>query len=129
MLAERADQLVGGGRLAHARGAGDTDDARLDRVCPKQCGDLWQGRVPVFHEAYQAGDGPGIPGPRPLDQGIDSGGGPGGLGGGGNAGQLRTLKINASPWPPPPHKAAAPTPPPRRLSSSARVSARRAPDM
>ena len=40
-----------------------------------------------------------------------------------------TRTISASPWPPPPHSAAAPTPPPRRLSSSARCSTIRAPDM
>src|SRR4029077_4663881 len=40
-----------------------------------------------------------------------------------------TRTISASPCPPPPHSAAAPTPPPRRLSSRARCSTIRAPDM
>ena len=43
--------------------------------------------------------------------------------------QAGTRTIRASPWPPPPHSAAAPTPPPRRLSSRARCSTIRAPDM
>ena len=45
------------------------------------------------------------------------------------SGGAGTCRISASPWPPPPHSAAAPVPPPRRLSSSASVSASRAPDM
>src|SRR5690606_15172349 len=81
--------------------------------------DLAQLRGGILDQRDQSGDRPGAAGASALDQLIDAG-----------RHQARgTRTISASPWPPPPHNEAAPTPPPRRLSSCARCSTSRAPDI
>jgi hypothetical protein len=129
--AQPADQADGGGRLAHARRPGDAHDvgrARHDgasapslsqrgRARPRRARSAVRPRWSrVRSRATRSGDR------RQRDCGVPRVAVR-------RLRRLGTRMIRASPWPPPPHRAAAPVPPPRRLSSRARCSTMRAPDM
>jgi hypothetical protein len=113
--AEGRDQGRGGGGLADARGARQSDHlggAGAGRERRRHVAHLG---AAVFHGGDESSQRPRVAVGGATRERVD-------------VLAQDTLSSNASPWPPPPHSAAAPSPPPRCLSSRARVRARRAPE-